>query len=204
MFLIHIPIIREGKGAARFTWGTRECPSRWRSPWVKRTSSCGCWWLPWRGSRSHRCPKRPPAPAEHRPQSTASWRRAKETVTGTAYLKRSQPSSPILTPTSSSCICQPSSSSPPGIRFDLLRLKHTKKNATVATCPLIYKDKSGSRCSHLCPGCVAGQRSHTADCPRRSSSPRLHSGSDAEAPETPQSNSHLAEFFFSFRSYLCF
>lgn len=77
LFLIYILTIRDSK---RFTWGTRECPSRWRSPWVKHTSSCGCWWLPWRGSQTHRCPKRLPAPAEHRPQSTASWQRGKEVL----------------------------------------------------------------------------------------------------------------------------
>lgn len=122
-FSMYILIIRDSKTAAGFTWGTRECPSRWRSPWVKHTSSCGCWWLPWQGSRTHRCPKRPPAPAEHRPQSTASWRREKEIiiVRPSVYLK-SKPWPLILTPTSSSCICQPSSSSPPGIHFDLLHL----------------------------------------------------------------------------------
>lgn len=95
LFLIYILILRDSGTSAWFTWGTRECPSRWRSPWVKHTSSYGCWWPPWRGSRTHRCPERPPAPAENQPQSTASWRSGTETVTGAAYSKhlKSKPSS---------------------------------------------------------------------------------------------------------------
>lgn len=181
LFLIYILILRDSGTSARFTWGTRECPSRWRSPWVKHTSSCGCWWPPWRGSRTHRCPERPPAPAENQPQSTASWRSGTETVTGAAYSKhlKSKPSS-----------------LPPHLLLVFVCHLHHHLQVTVSTCcacnnmqgrvlfsQLVsqFTNARGGPCgSHLCPGCVAGQRLHRADCPHRSSSPRLHSGSDTE------------------------